>query len=409
MAMKAWMETMRIGGRIKGYRVRYSDAGGVRKSEPGVFEKWHDAKTLCDVVQNRIFNQRIGRIDPTLLTKTVVERFLLECQSGLANKKGKSLRESTLYTYRMSLNYLVLKQPRMALCNEDCFKELKNEMYEADLMPWTIAGKLKDMRTFMRWCKRSNIISEDPFEHIGISRPPAMPRYYTDEELHSLDQAATGDPFHLAYWLGVKCGLRRSEVLRADKRDIRWLEDGTGELLVWAEVSKTGAYRSVPLPVSVMELIGTRGQGLLYPEMTHHSFDHAWTHLKVKAGIQERPTWRHKRFKWAGDLDMGKEDEQARFHDLRHTFCRIFLESGAGDIQILSKITGHQSLDVLNKIYSHFRTTVLHQAIKTMESRPKFVGVWWEKTPKIVGLNGDMTGQDGTRNEQEQKQKGSEK
>ncbi len=409
MAMKAWVETMRLKGRITGYRVRYCDASGSRKSERGVFEKWHDAKALCDVVQDRLFNGRLGRIDPGLLTKTLVEKFLLECRSGVANKNGKPLRESTLYTYGMSLNYLVHKQPRIALCDETCFKELKNEMVEADLMPWTIAGKLKDMRTFMRWCKRSNIIALDPFENFGISQPSAMPRYYTDEELRHLDEAAVGDPFHLAYWLGVKCGLRRSEVLRADKRDIRWLEDGTGELMVWANVSKSGAFRSVPLPVSVMELIGTRGQGLLYLGMTHHSFNHAWTHLKVKAGILERPTWLHKRFKWAGDLEMGKEDEQARFHDLRHTFCRIFLESGAGDIQILSKITGHQSLDVLNKIYSHFRTSVLHQAIKTMESRPKFVGVSWEKTAKIVGLNGDMTGQDGTTFTGEKIQKESDK
>jgi integrase len=389
MANKAWVEPVRDKGRIKGYRVRYSDANGNRQSEKGIFAKWHDADALAKAVENRLFNGRLGRVDPNLSTEFLVTEFLHECASGVASTRGKTVKSSTLKIYQSNLKWLIRKAPKIIMVDEACIKELKSEMYEADLMPGTIAGHLKDFRTFLGWCKRRKYIAIYPFENIGISEPPSLPRFYTDEEIAAFDKAALGGPFHLAYWLGLKCGLRRSEVLRADKRDIRWLPDGTGELLMWADETKNGHPRNVPLPESVMQLIGSRGSGLLYPEMNKYSFAYAWAKLKVKAGILERPTGLHKRYKWAGALDMGDEEEKARFHDLRHTFCRMWLETrGAKDIAVLASVTGHKSLDVLYRVYAHFGTGPAHEAMKAIEARPKFQGVSRENIITLEGSNG---------------------
>lgn len=53
--------------------------------------------------------------------------------------------------------------------------------------------------------------------------------------------------------------------------------------------------------------------------------------------------------------------EHLRFHDLRHTFCSRYLESG-GTIADLREISGHQSLQSL-QVYAHFQPSKLKERI----------------------------------------------
>ena len=45
--------------------------------------------------------------------------------------------------------------------------------------------------------------------------------------------------------------------------------------------------------------------------------------------------------------------KKLRIHDMRHTFAGLFLASG-GDIFKLSKILGHSSVAITQKVYAHF-------------------------------------------------------
>ncbi len=376
--LRAWVETLRKDGKVRGYRVRYRDENKEIKSKPGVFERKEDANIYKDKTDRELRDGQLGRTSSDILTRDAFDRWIEECEGGVANIEGTVIKANSLKTYRSHLQGLIERAPKLVQIDEECIKEWKEELKEKN-EPWTISGKLRDAKNFLRWCKRQKLINDEPFLNIGISTPEPKPRYFTDEELIALEKAAVGDIMQIALRLGYKCGLRRSEILRIDKRDIRWLPNGTGELFIWSNVSKNKANRTVPLPVSVMELIGSRGSGKLY-NMKEESFAYYWHKLKAKAGIVEPENW-YKRFKWKGETD--DKADQARFHDLRHTFCRIFLEKKAGDISDLAKITGHKSLNVLFRIYSHFQTTALHESMAIMESRSRFYGANVEQLREI--------------------------
>lgn len=406
MALKAWIEKIRDkNGKVIAHRVRYYDAGGHRRSEPGIFKKWHDAEALRIVVDNRLFNGRLGRVDPTLLTKDLVDKWLLESKAGLAHKKAVRCKPSTLKTYRDTIKTFVEEFPKMAMIGKEPFKEWRLGIEEDCYAEHTLVGQLRSAKNFLVWAYRNKYSVWDCRDDISIVQPDAMPRFYTDRELAAFNKASIGDPFHLAYLLGRKCGMRRGEVLRADKRDFSWLKGGRGTLTIWADVSKNKKSRTVPVPASVMSLLGSRGEGLLYPGMTDRAFEYTWARFKVKAGIQEAPTWYHRRFKGAETLAVPGM-RQARYHNLRHTFCRLFIETGAGDIKKLAAITGHRDLNVLHRIYGHFETRVLHDAIDIMEARADFEGVSWENIDELDSKGQDILGQDGTINETDKKAEG---
>ncbi len=381
--LRAWVEDVKRKGVLVGYRVRYRPPHSDKpKQEPGIFERKGDANIVKDRVEERLLDGRLGRTSPKVETRTLVEKWIQECRVGLANRKGTVIREESIKTYISHLEALIVRAPRLIQIDDDLLKLWKQELASVGNSLWTIAGKLRDAKNFLGWCKRRGYIHFDPFADIAIAQPEAMPRYYGDDEIYALECAAQGGVMHLALRLGYKCGLRRSEILRADKRDIRWLEDGTGELTIWSDQSKNHANRTVPLPPSVMELLGTRGSGKLYPGWSKEKFDYHWARLKAKAGIVESSR-RFKKQKWAQERILDDEEDQARFHDLRHTFCRLFLERKAGDISDLAKITGHKDVNVLYRVYSHFRTSALHESMAIMEKTQPFNGATVEKLSQI--------------------------
>jgi integrase len=382
---RAWVEDVkrRKDGKLRlvGYRVRFRPTVGAKVgSEPGVFALKRDAETICAQVESRLLNGQLRVSDPHQLTETLVERWFVEQNAGIGNRKGTPLKEASLRTCRSNIQWFIRAFPQISACTEESLREWVLGLHEADLAPWTIHGILKNSKNFLRWSVRRKFILERPHESIVVSVPACMPRFYADDEIAMLEKAADGDSLHLALRLGYKCGLRRGEVLRLDKRDVRWLENGWGELLIWADESKNGCFRTVPLPPSVMQLLGSRGHGLIYPGVTPNAFEHRWTRLKAKSGIEDRPSGRYA-YGWGRSANLSDKFEQARFHDLRHTFCRIFLETSGEGLETLQKITGHKSLDVLNRVYGHFQSKKLHAAMANVEARPNFVGVLWENFP----------------------------
>src|SRR4029077_18187610 len=133
------------------------------------------------------------------------------------------------------------------------------------------------------------------------------------------------------------------EILSLNKRDIKWFPDGWGSLMIWATRTKNKEYRTIPLPPEIMGLMGTRGSGLLFEGWTKKTFEYRWTHMKVSAAIAEPENHFHRKHGWAKNAILDPNAQAARFHDLRHTFCRIFLEKRAGDLDWLSRFTGHKS------------------------------------------------------------------
>uniref|UniRef100_UPI00313DCE03 tyrosine-type recombinase/integrase n=1 Tax=Frigoribacterium sp. CFBP 8751 TaxID=2775277 RepID=UPI00313DCE03 len=50
---------------------------------------------------------------------------------------------------------------------------------------------------------------------------------------------------------------------------------------------------------------------------------------------------------------MGMPD--LKLHELRHTFATLVLESGAFDMFQFSRLMGHASVSITDKVYAHLR------------------------------------------------------
>ena len=64
---------------------------------------------------------------------------------------------------------------------------------------------------------------------------------------------------------------------------------------------------------------------------------------------------------------------EIRFHDLRHTFASLFLETD-GNIKTLQQILGHSSISVTMDTYSHVTDEMLNNAAQNIANMYKATG-----------------------------------
>lgn len=133
--------------------------------------------------------------------------------------------------------------------------------------------------------------------------------------------------------IAVYTGMRQGEILRIDPaRDIRG-----GHVFVWQ--TKTDEQRAVPF---------------------HAKIKRALYKVAFKTWNKDRLTRAYRRAILRAGLDF-------RFHDLRHTFCANYLQSG-GTLADLMLITGHKNIKML-QIYAHFQKGYLTDRIKAYAIR----------------------------------------
>jgi hypothetical protein len=90
-------------------------------------------------------------------------------------------------------------------------------------------------------------------------------------------------------------------------------------------------------------------------------------------------------------------------HDLRHTFCRLYLEGG-GTIADLMQITGHQSI-VMMRVYSNFEVKYKADRMDAINLPPeleqKATGQVQGSSGHLEVTNGDMGTPNVTNEDQE--------
>ena len=109
--------------------------------------------------------------------------------------------------------------------------------------------------------------------------------------------------------------------------------------------TKAGRHRRVPIFDSVLVVLRAMklergGDLMLWPG--------------ARAGRPLAPSSVRVPFKDA--VEHAELDTALRLHDLRHTFASLYLADG-GDIFKLSKILGHHSVSMTEKIYAHLMPT----------------------------------------------------
>ena len=198
--------------------------------------------------------------------------------------------------------------------------------------------------------------------------PPRITRYEPRvlgwNEVHNLLSQITDRLYHTLVLLAIQTGLRRSELLGLQWRDVGF-DTGTlsvqraliklpsGEMVLTQP--KTGRGRVVALPLeSVLELRTHRErQQADAQESGKFIFCHS-------GGSPLHPDMVSKAF---GKMAKRANLEGVRLHDLRHTHASLMLTQGI-HLKVVSERLGHSSIGITGDLYSHVLPTVQEEAVE---------------------------------------------
>jgi integrase len=194
------------------------------------------------------------------------------------------------------------------------------------LAPGTLRTRIAVLSAIFGWAVKAKELQVNPW--VGLARPESehRDRVMTLDEQRTLVAGITTPWFKRYFWALLASGLRAEELLELRVDGIRWDDE-----LLDLE-GKGGKRRQVPLlpqlaPI-LREQLPFAKKGRLFPYGLTTQWGH-FTRLGRRTGI-----------------------EGITAHVLRHTFATRWVEAGE-DIYVLSKILGHASVKITERIYVH--------------------------------------------------------
>jgi integrase len=288
------------------------------------------------------------------------------CKLFLSAKKAE-VKASTYTDYEQTINkHLVpfFKDCMIADIGPSTIQELLLVLEGNGTSAATIGKILRYTRVIFRKAVSLEIIDRDPCRTI---RAPRIEKkevsFLTPEEVSKLIESAQGD---LKPLLAVACytGLRMGEILALQWGDIDFKANVIRVIRSWKQeqgfsTPKTAtSRRAVPIIKPLKELL----------RVYHASIDESHEGSLVFPNSEGKPRDRHRlsniHFK---DALEKAELPRIRFHDLRHTFASMMIESGC-DIKTLQTIMGHSSSKVTLDVYSHLYRSSYDRAAKNLEA-----------------------------------------
>ena len=183
--------------------------------------------------------------------------------------------------------------------------------------------------------------------------------YYSEEMIEKLLEIVKGTEIETCVYLGVFCGLRRSEVCGLRWKDVDF-DNSTiticntitrGNTLIEKERTKTlSSYRTMPLENELREFmlnlkeIQKQDKELFGSEYADNGYVCVW-----QDGRSLLPEYVSHRFK---EIIQKNNMPDITFHGLRHTCATLLLSKGY-DIKLIQEYLGHSSVVTTGNIYAH--------------------------------------------------------
>lgn len=367
---RVWIEDTRA----KNFRVRsrYPDGTNgkpisVDKTDHAIIDgKDYAGKGLANKYRDQMLQKyhrgELGEAEKNVLIGPLIDKFIGECESN-------NLSEHTTMLYRNSLKHFVVSQ-HVQFIDElgepdarDIITAWKAAEIGAGKKSGTVRTYLAGLRVFLEWLVINRHIKVNPFgkKMLPKNKDPE-PKYYTTEEFLALDKACIdNDAFRIFINLCHSTGARKQEATQLRWDDIRWLEDGTAEILFRKEIVKGKTKsRTLPLDPGMVSLLGSRKSGFLVDLPVLHPGDEKME-LKSRLGrLQDFFEVVHQKAGIKATLTI---------HGLRHTFAKNMLQKGDSNLKAVQDLLGHSSI-ATTEIYSQFEKSYHAEGVrKAYEAR----------------------------------------
>ena len=323
---------------------RANGEGNIRKRSDG---RWEGRYT-------------VGR-DPNT-GKVIYKNVLAKTQKDCKEKLKRAIEENAKVDSIRAGQYTVGQW--MDVWFENCAKikvRIESKSQPKGLSAKTVRNINQVISSAMDFAIDQKLISTNPTDGCA---PPKLEhremRTLPAEQLASfLHEAKESGVFEL-YYIELATGLRRGELLRLKWEDIGW-ERGTIQVrrqiaridgeVVEAPLETKNSYRSVSIGQDAVEILKEQrrktNSEYVFPSPTGgpispDSVLHMLHRVLKRAGLSK-----------------------IRFHDTRHTFATVALQSGVA-IKTVSGMLGHYSAGFTLDTYAHVTTQAQRQAANTM-------------------------------------------
>lgn len=345
--------------------LRWRERGddGVIHRRGRLCESKSDALKAKDVKRLELLETRASTSNPHAKTAELYAVFMREMETV------RRLRPGALRAKRQALDKFVAKHDVLGKIARETLKQYRDDLLASDLSPVSVAIRMREVKAFVRWLHFEGHLKDNPWVKIELPTCDPTPRFLQNDELVRLNEHAKGQ-FKAILRMAYMTGMRLGEILAARWDDVS-LVKRRSYITVLATTAKNRRSRTIVLRREVVDLLGTRRRGeRIFEGWDKWKVRHAWDTAKEKAGITGR----------------------CRFHDLRHTFCKLYLQGG-GTIADLMSITGHQSI-VMMRVYAHFETRYRAERIDAIHFPENLegdsVGRGQDGPPQILETEGDL-------------------
>lgn len=215
------------------------------------------------------------------------------------------------------------------------------------------ARKIATIRSFYRYLtSKAKLLTENPVQDLDSPHmKKSLPKYLTLEQSLQLLENIDGDNRERDYcifMLFLNCGLRISELVGLDLRDIqgdqiRILGKGNKERILYLN---DGCKQALEDWLSVRSTLASTDANALFITRKHARITTAGVHYMVKQRL----------------LKAGMDSSQYSSHKLRHTAATLMLQNGV-DVRTLQEVLGHENLNT-TQIYTHVNSDSLRLAAK---------------------------------------------
>ncbi len=261
-------------------------------------------------------------------------------QQFVGHLQGKSRAAATILAYGKDIEQLVtylegLSKTNPAEVTTEDLQAFMDSLAKESYTPKSVSRKTNSTKTFFKFLKNSNIISNDPAS--GLSHPKfenKPPRILTKLEYRALRDAARADTRMIAVIeLLLQTGVRIGELAQLRVEDINFQEPQTIHVPPFEGTNE----RTIPLNKPAAETVSK------YLEIRPKTPSHAL--FVTKTGkpllIRNIRTAIDRYFRIAGI-------KEAKVNDLRHTWVAHQLQSGVSLLTV-SKLAGHKRLSTTER------------------------------------------------------------